>query len=75
MAPCMVRGYLLANIIAWGGNDYGQLGIGTGAAGERISTATKSAGVALNVKSMKKVEAGIWAAFALAADGTLYSWG
>ena len=61
-------------VYAWGENQYGQLGNGTNT-DSNIPVAVKTTGTPMEGKQIVQIAAGRWSSFALASDGTVYSWG
>ncbi len=61
------------NLYAWGYNTYGQLGNGLTTSSEAPVAVTMTG--ALSGKTITAVAASYFASFALASDGTVYSWG
>lgn len=60
-------GWRRGELWAWGGNAYGQLGLGT--------TADKYSPVHVDGLSWRSVAAGKWHSIGIASDGSLYGWG
>jgi len=63
-------------LVAWGANNYGQLGNGTtGSTGSSVPGAVTTAGTPLAGKTVIAISAGGFHSLALCSDGTLAAWG